>query len=590
MLSFVPVGVVPLSPHASCRVTAFLEKRRKGNIGTCTSVHQWYIARRLPFLASEFLHNPDSRGRSEAAHRLARGLDEVMPSPVRGTKAKAESSQRRELHRSLSNLDPEGNGNISVTLVHEAMKLIGLKYSVNSLSNELLANDSDGDGIFELHELDKFLDKQEALQRAGVEGVIEPWGMGRSLALDALPLAARAYDAHAVVQEAIAGVDHEPRPPPSPVAPLPAALNPPATLLKKPTLRHSGVASKRLIDQDGKIAPGVKHSPHFLLWEETKTRFAEYKVLRGEYEKAWRVQRPPRRHPASLAAGRLAAAALARPPAFRAASSGRVAGMQRANGSSARSVRRFSPTRRVRDGDWVEWQGESAAQALHALSTLEHRQQRRPPPHSPPRVAAEPLPKQYGASIGSLLASSEPLALSSGTAAPSTSAADPARLVVSGPSGASHATLPPSTGARPGTPQHLASEAQLPRSSSISSFGTVASHAPRPRSSHATMSRTRTGSRPPSRVGSLATLADRSADDRPFTAQLSLSLRTSKSLSTLLPPVIPTAAAAAADERRRLDALRGDGYEDRLLGGAGQESPSSSGSASARLSRGLLSP
>ena len=98
-------------------------------------------------------------------------------------------------------IDPAaGSGNIHVGLVNEAMKCIGIHYSYDDLAKELLTNDADGDGNMEVHEFSAFLKQDEELERAGAMA-LEPWSVGRPLALDALPLAARAFSAHSIVRE-----------------------------------------------------------------------------------------------------------------------------------------------------------------------------------------------------------------------------------------------------------------------------------------------------------------------------------------------------------------------------------------------------
>ena len=95
----------------------------------------------------------------------------------------SEKAKRDELHECLRKLDQDGKGTISVHLVAEAMRRIGIHFSFDDLAKELLKNDADGDGNMEIHEVDQFLAQEAALQRFGLEGALVPWSLGRSLAL-----------------------------------------------------------------------------------------------------------------------------------------------------------------------------------------------------------------------------------------------------------------------------------------------------------------------------------------------------------------------------------------------------------------------
>ena len=73
------------------------------------------------------------------------------------------NDKRNALIADLKRLDPEADGSISVALVHKAMKQIGIKFTLEDLSKELLKNDKDGDGEMEVSEVDKMLQEEAAL-------------------------------------------------------------------------------------------------------------------------------------------------------------------------------------------------------------------------------------------------------------------------------------------------------------------------------------------------------------------------------------------------------------------------------------------
>jgi hypothetical protein len=220
------------------------------------------------------------------------------------------AQRKRDLRDCLQKLDPEGDGSISIHLVHKAMQCIGINYSLQALTNELLAKEKDGDGDLEIHEVEGFLDDDEALERAGIQGSLEPWSIGRSLALDALPLAARAFSAHEVVREAMRRSSPERKPerkgsrrPSGAGGAVPAHGGGPASPKgsrddyspKSPTpqTRAEGGSGGRSPEkqQDPVARP---RSRHFTVWEETKADFLEYSALRKSYEETYGNTRRPR--------------------------------------------------------------------------------------------------------------------------------------------------------------------------------------------------------------------------------------------------------------------------------------------------------
>lgn len=231
-------------------------------------------------------------------------VDEVAPSP-KPSKRAAALQKKKELHDCLSKLDPDGSGSISVSLLAEAMQCIGIHFSFEDLAAELLSNDKDGDGNMEVHEVDQFLDQEAALQASGLEGALEPWSIGRSLALDALPLAARAYSAHTVVEGAMnRGKPHKSDSPrrrrdsltlseTSSKAPVGEELS--AMAGAASNVKSTGTSTGTGGGQRGGVGAGSaseqaaqrERSPMFVLWEDTKAAFAQYGNMRKHYEARW---------------------------------------------------------------------------------------------------------------------------------------------------------------------------------------------------------------------------------------------------------------------------------------------------------------
>ena len=261
----------------------------------------------------------------EAAEEPASSETEVVgsPSTMPEDVEPRDTTQERlqALERSLCLLqDKGGEGNISVSRVAEAMKCIGIHYKYDDLAAELLSNDTDGDGSMEVHEFTGFLKQDAELERSGVTDPPEPWSVGRSLALDALPLAARAFSAHATVQDVMirnglrparsgtqrrkkslqssrpfsadpqSVVEPEspapPAPPPQPEAsptPSTGAHHPRPTLLQTP---GTGVGG-------GDEEPEREWSREYIIFTETSDMFEEYASMRADYERNWQVRRKP---------------------------------------------------------------------------------------------------------------------------------------------------------------------------------------------------------------------------------------------------------------------------------------------------------
>jgi hypothetical protein len=99
-----------------------------------------------------------------------------------------------QLRDSFAKLDADGSGHLSIAEIINAASLVGLRFDEHDLQKQLLTQDHDGDGTFELDELDSVLKKDQLLETIGLERFDRP------LLFDVLPLIARTFDAHAAVE------------------------------------------------------------------------------------------------------------------------------------------------------------------------------------------------------------------------------------------------------------------------------------------------------------------------------------------------------------------------------------------------------
>ena len=104
-------------------------------------------------------------------------------------------SPRKALRQSFAKLDADGSGHLSISEIVSASSLLGLSFNAGELQKQLLSEDNDGDGTFELHELDDMLKKDEQLERTGIERFDRP------VIFEMLPLIARSFDAHSTVED-----------------------------------------------------------------------------------------------------------------------------------------------------------------------------------------------------------------------------------------------------------------------------------------------------------------------------------------------------------------------------------------------------
>lgn len=102
-----------------------------------------------------------------------------------------------KLRESFAKLDADGSGHLSLGEIISASSLVGLRFKADELQQQLLAGDNDGDGTFELHELDAILRKDRVLESLAVER------SNRPLIFDVLPIVARTFDAHSVVESCL---------------------------------------------------------------------------------------------------------------------------------------------------------------------------------------------------------------------------------------------------------------------------------------------------------------------------------------------------------------------------------------------------
>jgi hypothetical protein len=186
------------------------------------------------------------------------------------------------------------SGVIDTKLLTKAMNAIGLPYTEPDLTHELLSADADGDGTLELHEFETNLAQQEFIATAGLEGALVPWDIGRCLAMDALPLAARAYVAHSVVANAIRDSEIRCLSSPkrkkdgsatSPKVAAPVAISSELAQLKRGLRTPLPPRADMRVPSPPRPAPAASPRPlsSYSLWEETKEDFADYLEQRKQY-------------------------------------------------------------------------------------------------------------------------------------------------------------------------------------------------------------------------------------------------------------------------------------------------------------------
>ena len=107
--------------------------------------------------------------------------------------------KKNALRDSFAKLDADGSGHLSIDEIIRAANLVNVRFDKPDLEKQLLAGDSDGDGTFELHELDSILRKDRILQNTGMER-----SLSRPLVFEVLPLVARSFDAHFAVEDCLA--------------------------------------------------------------------------------------------------------------------------------------------------------------------------------------------------------------------------------------------------------------------------------------------------------------------------------------------------------------------------------------------------
>ncbi len=212
------------------------------------------------------------------------------PTLKRGQSQQLSLSARKQTEEVTSCLlqlsDGNGSGVIDTKLLTKAMNTIGLPYTEIDLTRELLTTDADGDGVLEVHEFEANLAHQELLMRAGLDGALEPWDLGRCLAMDALPLAARAYTAHCAVDEAIRESElrrnpkrnSQARKAKDGAAATAVAPSPELEQLKRGLRTPLPARAAAPAPAPARPAPAASPRPlsSFSVWEETKADFADY--------------------------------------------------------------------------------------------------------------------------------------------------------------------------------------------------------------------------------------------------------------------------------------------------------------------------
>lgn len=258
----------------------------------------------------------DPHGHSAPEQRQREPMDRA-DTFARKPVANAHSTELLNALGMLVPVGPSGSDEIEVTNLTKAINCIGLRYTDETLSKELsVETDADGDGKLELHEFDAYFKQMDRLTKAGIEGSVEPWYLGRSLAIDALPLAARTYTAHACIVDAIADSAARVAPttprrrstgstrgasshlssvaaadamPSDTFASHQASSHQPLSSFPRPRSASTPRAHTPLLKSEVKKSVGEEALlKSFVVWEETKTDFAAYKVLRRRYEDAWK--------------------------------------------------------------------------------------------------------------------------------------------------------------------------------------------------------------------------------------------------------------------------------------------------------------
>ena len=138
----------------------------------------------------------------ETAKRLIPAASASAPSSNDTSRSARHSEERgvEHLRSCFAKLDGSGSGHLSIREIASATSLVGLRFDERELHQDLLTQDADGDGTFELHELDTVLRRNQRLQRSDLVSHTD-----QPFIFDVLPLAARTFDAHAAVNAALQG-------------------------------------------------------------------------------------------------------------------------------------------------------------------------------------------------------------------------------------------------------------------------------------------------------------------------------------------------------------------------------------------------
>lgn len=223
------------------------------------------------------------------------------------------ADQVRGVRECLDALRVNGTNLISIPMLQQAMTTLGIPYKEAELARELSSvTDSDGDGTLEVHEFDTFFVQQAALNASGLDGALEPWDLGRSLAMDALPLATRSFTAHTAVSDTIRESDLRVSRSSDRLHTAPASSSPKCLLsttptkgkhaLRRPQPSHfqgASASKAALAEYHRLLARESRQKPlpsNFEIWQDTRKDFAEYKKDRQCYESKWQIRRQRRVH------------------------------------------------------------------------------------------------------------------------------------------------------------------------------------------------------------------------------------------------------------------------------------------------------
>jgi hypothetical protein len=103
--------------------------------------------------------------------------------------------RKARLGECFATLDVDGSGHLSIGEIISATKFVGVRLTRDCVQKDLAVGDQDGDGTFELHELNSIIRRDQHLESLGIGERLD-----RPLLFDVLPLVARTFEAHTTVE------------------------------------------------------------------------------------------------------------------------------------------------------------------------------------------------------------------------------------------------------------------------------------------------------------------------------------------------------------------------------------------------------